>query len=85
MVNIQSTIFNHWYLGLHALVAELLVLLNVYETTPKWHGFLMIRLSASMARMKQRTAACDELSRVEYRISNRRISKDGVAALCLFN
>jgi hypothetical protein len=47
-----------------------------YETTPKWHGFLMIRLAASMAFIKQRTA--------EYRISNRRISKDGFAALNLF-
>ena len=33
-----------------------------YETTPKWHGFLMIRLAASMAWIKHRTA--------EYRISN---------------
>ncbi len=37
-----------------------------YETTPKWHGLLMIKLPVSMARIKQRTA--------EYRISNRRIS-----------
>ena len=47
-----------------------------YETRPKWHGFLMIKLAASMAWIKQRTA--------EYRISNRRISKDGFAALSLF-
>ena len=30
----------------------------------------MIRLAASVAWIKQRTAACDELSRIEYRISN---------------
>jgi hypothetical protein len=48
------------------------------ETTPKWHGFLMIKLAAQAAsgRAEQRTA--------EYRISNRRISKDGFAALSLF-
>jgi len=51
-------------------------MLTSYETTPKWHGFLMIKLAASMAWIKQRTA--------EYRISNRRISKDGFAALNLF-
>jgi len=34
----------------------------LYETTPKWHGLLMIRLAASMAWIKQRTA--------EYRITN---------------
>jgi hypothetical protein len=66
-----------------------------YETTPKWHGFLVIRLAAAMAWIKQRTAACDEpfgcerkakklrverLSRIEYRIS-----KDGIASLHLFN
>jgi hypothetical protein len=33
-----------------------------YETTPKWHGFLMINLAASMAWIKQRTA--------EYPLSN---------------
>ena len=33
-----------------------------YETTPKWHGFLMIRRVAWMTRIKQRTA--------EYRITN---------------
>ena len=44
-----------------------------YETTPKWHGFLMIKLVAFQASgwAEQRTA--------EYRISNRRISKDGFA------
>jgi hypothetical protein len=48
------------------------------ETTPKWHGFLMIKLAALAAgdRAEQRTA--------EYRISNRRISKGGIAALSLF-
>ena len=30
----------------------------------------LIRLRATMAWIKQRTAACDELSRVEYRLSN---------------
>jgi len=50
---------------------------RLYETTPKWHGLLMIRLPASMAWIKQRTA--------EYRISNRRITKAGFATLCLFN
>jgi hypothetical protein len=33
-----------------------------YETTPKWHGFFLIRLAAAMAWIKQQTA--------EYRISN---------------
>ena len=50
---------------------------TLYETTPKWHGLLMIRLPASMAWIKQRTA--------EYRISNRRIKKGGVAALNLID
>jgi hypothetical protein len=38
-----------------------------YETTPKWHDFLVIKLAALAAsgRTEQRTAACDELSRVE--------------------
>jgi hypothetical protein len=27
-----------------------------YETTPKWHGLLMIKLAASVAWIKQRTA-----------------------------
>jgi hypothetical protein len=36
------------------------------ETTPKWHGFLIIRRVAWMTRIKQGTA--------EYRIS-----KDGIA------
>ena len=45
----------------------------LYETTPKWHGFLMNKLAALAAgnRAEHRTA--------EYRISNRRISKDGFA------
>ena len=45
---------------------------TLYETTPKWHGFLMIRLAALEAgsRAEQRTAACDEFSRIEYRITN---------------
>jgi hypothetical protein len=49
-----------------------------YETTPKWQGFLMIKLAAFQASgwAEQRTA--------EYRISNRRISKGGFAALSLF-
>ena len=49
-----------------------------YETTPKWHGFLMVKLAALAVggRAEQRTA--------EYRISNSRISKDGFAALSLF-
>jgi hypothetical protein len=34
----------------------------LYETTPKRHGFLMIRRVAWMTRIKQRTA--------EYRITN---------------
>jgi hypothetical protein len=34
--------------------------------------------------LEQRTAACDELSRVEYRISNRRMPKGGIALLSLF-
>jgi hypothetical protein len=34
----------------------------LYETTPKWHVFLVIRLAAAMAYVKQRTA--------EYRITN---------------
>ena len=48
-----------------------------YETTPKWHGFLMRKLAAPTVWIEQRTAACDEsfgrelrterLSRVEYR------------------
>jgi len=38
---------------------------TLYETTPKLHGILMIKQAASMAWIKQRTAACDELSRVE--------------------
>jgi hypothetical protein len=33
----------------------------LYETTPKWHVFLVIRLAAAMAWIKQRTA--------EYRIT----------------
>ena len=54
------------------------IYLSSYETTPKWHGFLMTKLAALAAggRAEQRTA--------EYRISNRRISKDGFAALSLF-
>jgi hypothetical protein len=46
---------------------------------PKWHGFLMIKLTALAAgsRAEQRTA--------EYRTSNRKIMKDGIAALCLLN
>jgi len=39
--------------------------------------FYSIRPAASMAWIKQRTA--------EYRISNRRILKNGIAALYLFN
>ena len=35
---------------------------HLYETTPKWHVFLVIRLAAAMAWIKQRTA--------EYRITN---------------
>jgi len=42
----------------------------------KMARFLLIKLPASMAWIKQRTA--------EYRISNRRISKGGFAALNLF-
>jgi hypothetical protein len=34
----------------------------VYETTPKWHAILVIRLAIAMAWIKQRTA--------EYRITN---------------
>jgi hypothetical protein len=51
----------------------------LYETTPKWHDFLMIKLAVFQASgwAEQRTA--------EYRISNRRITKDGIAALCLLN
>jgi hypothetical protein len=49
-----------------------------YEPTSKWHGFLMIKLAALAAgdRAEQRTA--------EYRISNRRMSKGGIALLSLF-
>jgi len=50
---------------------------SLYETTL---SFLMIKLTAFQASggwIKQRTA--------EYRISNRRIMKDGIAALCLLN
>jgi hypothetical protein len=49
--------------------------------------FLMIKPAtlAVAGRTEQRTAACDELSRVEYRISNRRISKGRIAPLCLLN
>ena len=43
----------------------------------KMARFVMIKLPASMAWIKQRTA--------EYRISNRKITKDGIAALCLLN
>ena len=50
---------------------------RLYEITPKWHGCLIVRLAAAMAWIKQRTA--------EYRISNRKITKDGIAALCLLN
>ena len=41
-----------------------LVIQYSYETTPKWHGFLMIKLAALAAgiRAEQRTA--------EYRITN---------------
>ena len=37
------------------------------ETTPKWHSFMMIRLSVSMAWIKQRTA--------EYRMSNNELRR----------
>jgi hypothetical protein len=47
-----------------------------YETTPKWHVFSMLRLPVSMVWIKQRTA--------EYRISNRRITKGGIAVLHRF-
>ncbi len=53
---------------------------TLYETTPKWHGFLMINLTAFQASggwIKQRST--------EYRISNRKIMKDGIAAPCLLN
>jgi hypothetical protein len=45
---------------------------------PKWHGFLMIKLAALAAGgwAEQRTA--------EYRISNRRMPKGGIALLSLF-
>jgi len=36
--------------------------ITLYETTPKWHGLLMLRRPASIAWIKQRTA--------EYRIPN---------------
>jgi hypothetical protein len=45
-----------------------------YETTPKWHGFLMNKLAAFQAiggaRMKQRLAGTVNRLNVEHRTSN---------------
>ena len=50
---------------------------TLYETTPKWHGFLMIRLAALEAgsRAEQRTAACDEPFGRELRIEKLRVER----------
>jgi hypothetical protein len=51
---------------------------TLYETTPKWHGFLMIKLAALAAggRTEQRIA--------EYRTAEYRGTKDGIASRNLF-
>ena len=45
-----------------------------YETTPKWHGFLVIKLAAFQtsdgARMKLRLAGTVNRLNVEHRTSN---------------
>jgi hypothetical protein len=61
-----------WLNPFHYQIA--IVVHSSYKTTPKWHGFLTIKLAALAAggwaeqrTAEYRTAACDELSRVEYR------------------
>ena len=46
-----------------------------YETTPKLHGFLMIRRVAWMNWIKQRTAACDEPFGCEHRVEKLRVER----------
>ena len=41
-----------------------------YETTPKWHGFLMTKLAATMAWIKQRTAEYQSVEPLELRLTN---------------
>ena len=53
----------------------LMLILNfLYETTPKWHGLLMIKLAAFQAsagaRMKHRLAGTMNRLNVEHRTSN---------------
>ena len=67
-----------------------------YETTPKWHGFLMIKLAETVNRLnvEHRTLNVERpilmALRFIYFITSEpqnielRITKDGIASLCLF-
>jgi hypothetical protein len=63
---------------------------TLYETTPKWHGFLMIKLVAFQASggacMKLQVAGKVNRLNVEHRTSNiqHRTSNIDVATLYLF-
>ena len=68
----------------------------LYETTPKWHGFLMIKLAETVNRLnvEHRTLNVERpilmALRFIYFITSEpqnyelRITKDGIASLCLF-
>jgi hypothetical protein len=60
---------------------------TLYETTPKWHGFMMIRLTAYQAndgtRMKLRLAGTANRLNIEHRTSN--IERRILMALRLFD
>ena len=69
---------------------------HLYETTPKWHGFLMIKLAASAAGLNSEPQPATSPSVVSSELKNSgsndsavsnieyRISKDGSAVRCLF-
>ena len=60
--------------GVSVQVSAFLFPETSYETTPKWHGFLMVRLAAFLAsggaRMKLRLAGTVKRLNVEHRTSN---------------